>query len=400
MKRHIRRLATVMLVAAALGTGTGLDAQDATETSALQDLLRYVPSEAALIESGWATVRFVDYEALFESEGLSLFRALGDVDFLMNAVPLGSILSRIAAGPEALAYLFASAGHMKDVVGFEWLLDVNCSLEFGDPPGIGLLLGGSFDAVEIGAVLENRGFSLGEIEGVPVWHRFDDMAISVAARDVADPFGGHLGAAARIALLPDVLGNTRAWPLIEAMISAGQSTRPSLADDRIYQVLAEAVSEPDGLLIQALFFSAIAPRVPGDADQSNREPMDEADVLPLYLGTVLADRQEGDDQVHLIAFVCADEPTALNAADVLIRRLEAFRLTCGSGDVLVERYGAAVRVRDVRQAEDGLGVAVVEARYPVPAVRIDPKSGKYMTRGLLFRAWVQAILYREFTPLW
>jgi len=331
VKKHVRRLVAGMLVAGALGVGIGLHGQDAPATSALQALLSYVPSEAALVESGWATVRFVDYGALFESEGLSLFRALGDVDFLMSAVPLGPILSRIAAGPEALMYLFAGAGQMEDVVGFEWLLDVDCSLEFGDPPGIGLLLGGSFDAVGIGVALENRGFSLGEIEGVPVWHRFDDLAISVAARDVADPFGGHLGAAARIALFPDALGNARAWSLIEAMISAGQSTRPSLADDPIYEALAEAVAEPGGLLIQALFFSATALRVPGSGEPTGQEPTDKADVLPLYLGAVLADRQEGDDQIHLIALVCADEPTALDAADVLARRLESFRPASGSG---------------------------------------------------------------------
>ncbi len=67
--------------------------------------------------------------------------------------------------PEALTYLFVSAGRMADAVTFEWLLDVDRSLEFGDPSGVGLLLAGDFDAERIGEALESRGFSLAEIEG-------------------------------------------------------------------------------------------------------------------------------------------------------------------------------------------------------------------------------------------
>ena len=397
MKTFTYRLLAGILIAAAFSAG--LSAQDGPAVSPLYTMLRCVPSEAALIESGWATVRFVDYEALFESEGLSLIRALGSVDLLMNAVPLGAILGRITAGPEALTYLFASAGQMAGVVGFEWLLDVDRSLEFGDPPGVGLLLGGDFNTVKIGAALESRGFGLADIQGVPVWHRFDDSAVSIAARDLADPFGGHLGAAARIALLPDTIGNARTWQLIEAIVSATQSTRTSLADDPVYRALAAAVSASDGLLIQALFFSGTALRLAGDRTQADQEPEEDPDSLPQYLGAVLADRQEADCQVHLIGFVCADDATALTVANVLARRLDEYRPASGSGDVLVDRFGATVSIREVQHSEDGLAIAVVEARYPVPAERTDPQTGQYTVRGLLFRAWVQAILYREFTPL-
>jgi hypothetical protein len=399
VKTSIRGLVAGLLVVAALSMGVGLHAQEPPTVSGLRALLRYVPSEAALTGSGWATVRFADYEALFESEGLSLFRALGDVDALINAVPLGPILGRIAAGPEALTYLFAGAGQMADAVGFEWLLDVDRSLEFGDPPGLGLLLGGDFDADRIAAALQSRSFSLAEIEGIPVWHRFDDSSISLAARNLADPFGGHLGTAARIALFPDALGNARSWPLIEAMIAAGQSRRPSLADDPVYRALAEAVSEADGLLIQALFFSGTALRLSGDAGPTTEAPRDEVDVLPPYSGAILADRQEGSDQVHLIALACADEPTALAAAEVLAKRLETFRPASSSGDVLVDRFGATVTIGAVRKGENGLALATVEARYPVPVERVDPETGQYTVRGLLFRTWVKAILTREFTPL-
>ncbi|MFC2105790.1 hypothetical protein ACFLS0_03465 [Candidatus Bipolaricaulota bacterium] len=398
MKTLARGLGVGVLVAAAISVG--LSAQDDPSVSELHTMLSYVPAEVAMIESGWATVRFVNYEALLESEGLTLFRALGSVDLLMKVVPLGAILGRVVAGPEALTYLFASAGQMADVVGFEWLLDVDRSLEFGEPPGIGILLGGDFDVAKIGATLESRGFTLADIQGVPVWHRFDDLSISLAAREVADPFGGYLGAAARIALLSDTIGNARTWPLIEAIISAAQSTQPSLADDPVYRALAEAVSASDGLMIQALFFSGTALRPASDRTQSGQESTEDLGLLPQYLGTVLADHQEGDDQVHVIGLACDDIATARAAAEVLARRVEEFHPASSSGDVLVDRFGATVSTREIRQSEDGLAVAVVEARYPVPDDRTDPETGQYNTRGLLFRAWVRAILHREFTPLW
>ena len=397
MKTLCRIVAGVVI---GVGLSVGSLADDSTTVSQLRAMLDRVPSEAAFTQSGWATVRFVDFEALFESEGLSLVRALGSLDLLMSSVPLGSVLGRIVAGPEVLTYLFVSTGQMADVVGFEWLLDVDCSLEFGDPPGVGLLLGGNFDAEGIGATLESRGFSLADIQGVPVWHRFDDLAVSLAARNTADPFGGHLGAAARIALLPDALANARAWQLIEAVISASHGTEMSLADDPAYRALAEAVSGPDGVLIQALFFSGTAFRSPGDPAETGHEPNNDLAPLPQYSLAVLADRQEGEDQVHLIGLACPDEPTARTAADVLARRVEEFHPTSGSGDVLVDRFGATVRNREVGQTRDGVAIVVVEARYPLPEERTDPETGLYDTRGLLFRAWVQAILRREFTPLW
>ncbi|MCZ7539810.1 MAG: hypothetical protein M5U29_07870 [Anaerolineae bacterium] len=137
-----------------------------------------MPEDAVPADSGWATVRYTDYAALYEAEGITKLRDFGNVDLLMTAVPLPGMMMRLAAGPEALSYVFASTGQMAAAVGFEWLLDVDRSLEFGDPPGVGLLLGGDFDAAAIGAALQARDFSQADVSGVTVWHRFDDLAIS------------------------------------------------------------------------------------------------------------------------------------------------------------------------------------------------------------------------------
>jgi hypothetical protein len=370
------------------------------EASPLLEMLALVPRDAVPENSGWAIARYANYEAVFAAEGVAALRELGDPELLLESLPLGSILSRIVAGPEAINYLFVSTGRMADVVGFEWLVDVDRSLEFGEPPDFGLLLGGGFDAEAIGAALQSRSFALAEVEGVPVWHRFEDREISLVDREPADPFGGHLGAAARIAVLPEMLGNARSWPLIEAMLASDRGEIPSLVDDPGYRALAETVAAPDGLLIQALLFTGPALRVPNVSLLSGvtwPEPLVE---LPWYSHAILADRQEGNDQVHLIGLVCADAVTAQTASVVLAQRLETFHPPDDPDRVFAERYGATISPSVIDRPEDGLAIACVEARYPLPAERIDPESGLYTTSGLLYRAWVSAILRREFTPLW
>jgi hypothetical protein len=397
------RLCLLIALLLMLLPGASALAQGDAPPPPLLAMLAGVPQSAIPADSGWATVRYADYAALYETEGIAALRDAGNLDALMNDVPLSGMLMRLVAGPEALNYAFVGAGQMADAVGFEWLLDVERSLEFGNPPDVGLLLSGDLDAAAIGAALQARDFSQADVSGVTVWHRFDDLAVSIAARDTADPFGGHLGAAARIALLPDMLANARSWSLINGIIGAAQGDLPSLADDPAYRALAGAITAPDGLLIQALFFDGAAlGAVPGDPASLGLTLPAAADLgpLPPYALAALADRQEGNDQVHLIGLVYADAPTAQAAADVLAGRLADFRLSTRPDEVLVEGFGATVSASVVESAADGLAVALVEARYPLPAERTDAETGRFLSAGRFYGLWVQALMRREFTPLW
>lgn len=396
------RLSLLIALLLALLPGASALAQDDPPSSPLLALLAGVPEDALPADSGWATVRYADYAALYEAEGIAALRDAGDLDALMNDVPLPGMLMRLIAGPEALNYLLTSTGQMAGAVGFEWLLDVDRSLEFGGPPDVGLLLSGDLDAAAIGAALQARDFSQADVSGVTVWHRFDDLAVSIADRDPADPFGGHLGAAARIALLPGALANARSWPLINSIIGAAQGAQPSLADDAAYRALAGAITAPDGLLIQALFFDGAAlGAVAGDpASLGVALPAADLGPLPPYALAVLADRQEGNDQVHLIGLVYPDAPTAQAAAEVLAGRIADFRLSTRPDTVLAEELGATVSASVIESAADGLAVALIEARYPLPAERTDAETGRFISAGRLYSLWVQAIMRREFTPLW
>jgi hypothetical protein len=318
-----------------------------------------------------------------------------DVKTLLDTIPLSG-LSRIVAGPQALNYVLLSAGQMRDVVGFEWFNDAITSLEYGAPPAIGLILGGTFDEEAISAALSARAFEQADLNGVTVWHRFGDGQMNIAERDPVDPFGGDLGMAARIAILPGYLVNTRNWDMVEEAVAAAMDEQDSLADDPNYRALAEAITAPEGVLIQALFFKlADTGFIPDDPRLSQDAPDPTADYGPLmpYALAVLADRQDGNDQVHLIALVYPNATYAADAAEEVARRVRAFTLPVAA-TVLIEEYGAAVSTW-VYESESG-AVAVVEVRYPLPENRIETNSGLFIASGQIYRRWMMAMMRREF----
>ncbi len=57
---------------------------------------------------------------------------------------------------------------MEEAVGFGWF-DVNRALSFGQPPAIGNVLAGDFDAASIAAAFEARGFTGSAAGDVTVW---------------------------------------------------------------------------------------------------------------------------------------------------------------------------------------------------------------------------------------
>jgi len=387
---------TIMLVGVLLVTAIPVTGQgDSPQTAPLLADLALVP-DSLETGGGWATVRYVDFQALYMSEGIDELRQTADPAALAKAVPLGAMMARLVAGPEALTSVFATAAQMPDVVGFGWFADVNRSLEYGSPPQTALILAGTFDPDAIAAALSARGFEQAERGGVPVWHRLEDAQIDMTAREIADPFGGNLGSAARIAVLPGHLANSRYWALTEAIIAAAQDEQESLADNADYRALAEAITAPDGLLIQALFFlPEDIGAVPGldEAITAGYGP------LAPYTLAALADRQEGSDQVHLIGLVYADAAQAQAAADEVATRIRTFGQPRAPGDVLVERFGAELTASVVESDSAGNAVALVEVRYPLPENRTDPQTNQFITGGLMYRTWANAIMQRAFPVL-
>lgn len=369
--------------------------------SPLCNVLAYIPKRAPSPSPFTPTLTFVDYAACAQAEGIQAVRASRNLEALLHEVSMNWLI-RIVEAPDFLPYIPMEAGKMAEVVGFEWLVDVDWSLEFGEVPDTALLIGGTLIPEAISAALDRRDFSPTHISGVPVWHRFEDLVGFLGRRDVADPFWGWIGGASRIALLPDVVAGTRTWSMIRGIIAAVMDEEPSLADDPGYQALVETITA-EGLLLQASFFSAalgspktLMARLPQDLYARLRPLAESAGRLPPYLLGVLADRQHGTDQAVLLALAYADGPTALAAVNTLVQRIPNFS-SLVTGLNWVEEHGATVTGRVVVQPDQNLAVALVEISYP----RTVDWRGEPGIFGVLYRRlWNEIFYHREFWPLW
>lgn len=377
----------------------------------LLDMLALVPVSAVAAEHE-PIISYADYRAAEAGRGIlnpgsrEGFLAEQDKGLWINA------MMRLIAGPD-LSYAWQQIQGMPEVVGFDFFA-IDRALVFGGMPRTGTILAGQFDTAQVGAALAARQFERVEYSGVTIWRRFDDLSINIAARDLADPFGGYIGQAARIAAIPGgdglvYLANSAVDDLTRAMVAAAQDNQASLADLADYRSLVEAAVDPtrySGPLIQASIYSmATVGLVPGDAGQVLRgtnapDPTAEYGVLPVYTLAMLADRQEGDEEVHLIALVYTGAEVARAGAEELANRLRALSVPDAPDDILVERFGSTVTPYVYKSETTGQSVAVVAVRQTGPALGETDEAGMLISQGRLYRLWHSLLMRRQFSPLW
>lgn len=234
--------------------------------------------------------------------------------------------------------------------------------------------------------------------GVTVWYRFDDGQANPKAREPQDPFGGATGAAARIAFLPGYLGNTRYWDMAKQIVATHTKDQKSLADASDYRALADAVTDPDiykGSLLQAVFIPGsvfegadifgvrLLPDLPDPTSYGE---------LPPYSLAVLAGRQEGDMQVHLVAVAYPDVATAQRGSAELYKRIAEFDIA-----QMYERYAVTIDQPRIYNDASGLAVLVVSLRYALP-VNPDPSTGKLPLPGILYNRWLSMVYFYPLAP--
>lgn len=184
---------------------------DADDTAnALLDILALVPDTAKFRKMITSFTGYIDYRAVEEGrqtpvhpESFSEFEALNNEQRAIWFAAAG----RMATGPPLFQYL-RQAGGMSEAVGFD-LFDVDHAMKYGQPPGDVTILSGAFniDAIESALREEYKEHNFG---GVSVWRRSDgksDSSFSSKERNLANPFGGHLGRKQPIAILPARGGN-------------------------------------------------------------------------------------------------------------------------------------------------------------------------------------------------
>jgi hypothetical protein len=341
--------------------------------------------------------------------------------------------------------------HMPDALGFGYF-DVDRVLFSGRPPFTLEIFGGIFDPEAIEASHLERGYAENDVEGLTVWRRADgepdgarsaippgDVEVKrdpVTLQRTGDelyrctPFGGKLYRLQPLAVIPDeragqaayVASSTR-WELVTTLVEASQGEAPSLAEADDYGTLAEAIIAPEGDLVQAHFVTMNDPQAEPPNFFENlisvmrAEGLDKEDVtaimsqmaareycgygeLPPFKMAVLADRQESNEIVNMLAVYYADEAEAQIAAEELTHRLEAFSmyLDFRRAEPLLEwaMEGTEVQMETpyVYASETtGRFAAVASVRYPLPPLDSDLMPGR------LFALWIRAILSQSFAPL-
>ena len=472
----IRTLAVAALLVSA--PTIAMSAEDATP--GLVDMLRLIPPS----EQTWQSqpvFSYVDFRALEAAAGVShpdfeVWPFLQDADQVFEDWSPAqreawlSSMYRIVLGSSSLVSYVQQVGRidgsMADAVGVDFFT-VDRALRFWDASqggGVEVLAGdrltADVDEMRSWSSLRSRGFSLSEIDGVPVWHRFDDNAVALSLIDEyaeADPFDRNMNGSVRMAVLPDWMIVTGDWPDLEAVLPYAEDP-PANALHHLMEPMISAVLTLDGVddrivqasAVAALHLDVSAPavdRLIAALMQSDDGELDAAELqrllhrerpegpqLPLYPVALFVDLQAGRHQVNAIALPYPDRPSAELAAAVVAERLSTW-VWEGHGDAVVQPVVAEVggtietSVTDVAglapaifeaflamagpgadEAEAATQAARIEAlrqaadgatgAVAVVAVRYPlPKRSEEERPGRVLREWVGGIIYQGFTPL-
>ena len=391
-----------LALAAALGLALPAAAQNRSpDYDSLLAMLASAP-DTPRVRAAQIVADYVDYRAL-EIAGaaprpgsLDELGALGDDEF----AAWSAALSRVEFDPLYIADELAGEGlaralptatsafrRLPEVLGVDWL-EIDRALAVGGPPAGGVLLGGGpglTDLRTIAPALAARDFAVEQVGGVLVWHRFDDREIRTDAIDAGgdlglrttDPFGIQQGHAARIVTLPGMLAGSRDWAMIDDIAGAARGTTRSLADDGDFRAAAAAITDRgrfDGLLLRALFtrreftaFSVSRNKLGPAADDTQREAFAEmlqsrlAGELPPYRLAVMADRQDGGQEVAVVALVYDRPEQAAAAVNAVTSRIAGY-VPLSRKIALGAAFDLTVGSHVFEAAPGGRSVAVVTLR--------------------------------------
>ncbi|MFO7322924.1 MAG: hypothetical protein DIU68_014430 [Chloroflexota bacterium] len=425
MKRAFILCSLLMaLVLAALPSG----AQDAqSDEHVLLQMLSMIPDTPVAFE-GIPLVSYIDYRALEQArpgvptyENWNEWRASQDSKEDSGALWVVNSF-RINNGPQLFRYL-TMGNETPELVGFD-LFDVDHALTFGAPPSAGNVLAGEFDAEAIERAFVARDYDASEQDDVLLLRRSDGRegtTTDLRNRNPANPLGGDLGRQEPVAVGDGFILNSPDDELWEAMVAAYQGEQRALLDRPSIAAAAEAITQQDMLLVQAAFLdpsdvvvasfdpAILLEMTPGaelDASMLTPQAVRNYGTLPLYTMSVLADLQDGEDQVALVALVYDSEDEARQAAEEMTTRLALFRNEHRDmPEPLMDTVeGARTDEPDVFFSEaTGKYVALASVRYPMPDNAREKmetgEPGPFKLSGVLYRDWINALYARAFDVL-
>ncbi|MFW5691458.1 MAG: hypothetical protein ACOCXZ_03045, partial [Chloroflexota bacterium] len=303
-----------------------------------------------------------------------------------------------------------------DVSGLDYF-EIDQAMFAGWPPATGLLLLGDFDHASVTAAYTGRSFTEETRDGLPLLCPPDGCdsgtAVDLAAGSSGDIFDfSGLGQRVPILRVPGGYFGSPSLDFVEQTAAASATGSTLYAADDIY-TLALALTDPERYaqpVIQVLFFSPenfqrTAPRTGTiDMGRGNVEVpgyFSDYGDLPGYDLVALADMDDGEQQIAVLALLYDDETAAQTAAaelenrirlftDFFSTRSEAFRFI----EMIDNPTAVDVTHHVFSVDETGLSVALLEIRYPranfVTSASNSQQPG--LIYGLFFNSWLRASL--------
>lgn len=409
MKPSVRMILITLMLSSLL-LPLSLSAQDDPAEHPLFAMLAQVPALASIPTDDRPIIEisYADYRAAEQArpgvpspESWAAFESEENTDLWIANI------TRITSGWPNLNIVSRAGPDMPEVMGFDFF-DIDRTMAFGSPPAQGFIFGGDFDAEAIAAAHTARDYTQTDVEGIAVWCGpvgcENGTKVNPADRNLANIFGGDLGRQQPFALVPGYILQSAGWGVLNAMIDAHQGEIDSLLALNEYRAIAEAITEPQDdtldLLVQVQFM--LATNLVGDPMGPDLTPITEDyGTLPPYSLAAMADRQEGDFQVAMLAVAYLTEEDAAQAAEELTRRLAGFPANVEAPDtplIEAETIGGSVDEGRVYYSESAdRWVALASIRYPLPTER--DENGRLVQSGLAYRLWFNAYVRRAFTPL-
>ncbi len=364
-----RSLALALL----LGATTVLPASASEPVEAMLDTVA-----ASAFDGPLDMIGFIDFAALYEQNGLDVAGTTlssvvsGDGDQADAETRLLAGLRRIGYPPNHLQYVFADPDGWPRWYGFD-MLDVAWTLEAVQPPRqllyLGLDTSSRTEAIE--AALAGRDFTTDTTGDVPFFRKGEDGGIDLVNREPGRPFGGELGGAEFLALLPQALLGSR---FSEATATAARA--PRAADDPSLSAGIRVVDSdalPGRLMQLVVLRYDFSPEfatsmLEPDASPEEAQAWLEAQVpgsLPAFETALFADRQDGGAEEALVALVYDSAEDAARAAETLPLRLDAYQPSRASA-TLGALLGGTRSIEVVEQ--DGKHVVLLRIAYSADEV--------------------------------
>ncbi len=375
-------------------------AQEAADP--LLALLAAVPDTAAVWDAA-PIASYADYRLFEAARGIPT-PTRADFDNGTDTARLWLAATNGLAAGFPLQYFMQYLEGMEDAVGFGWFA-VDRALTFGQPPGMGSVLAGDFDADKIAAAFTARGFTATAQDDAVLWcgaDGCDGLRQNLRERNPANPFGGALGRSEPVAVLPGLVLNAADYSVLTAMVETRQGAAPSLADNPMFRAAAGALAAR-GMVRQVVFFSAadvgFGYTMP-DLLNGEQPTFEGYGPLPPYLLMFAADVLAEDQEKTYVGLVYGDRETAQAASEELVARLAVAQSARARQPfmTLIEERGGTVGAPTMHDDTDaGAAVALLEISKPLPPNELQPGElgENYPPSALVFRLLVQSIYARD-----